>query len=108
MCPDVVTCCASVSGFAERTLLFIVLHENKALSSTTFVCHVSSLKNPMGTSRPGPQPPLSLAGGTEGCGRLTEGLSEAPTFPLLAGARLLLEQDASCLSPRVTRAFGGF
>lgn len=32
----------------------------------------------------------------------------APIFSLLFGARLLSEQGASCLSPRVTRVRGGF
>lgn len=54
------------------------------------------------------QPKESLADGTEGCGCLMKGLWEALTFSPLCGAHLLSEQDASCLSLRVTRVRSGF
>jgi len=54
------------------------------------------------------QPGERLADGTHGCGHLMKGLSEAPASSPLCGARLLSEQGASRLSPRVTRARSGF
>lgn len=92
MCPDIVTCCASVSAFAEKTLLFIVLHENKALISTTFMCR-SSLKNPSGTSRQVSSPSYPwLVGLWLSHGRSIRGphISPALWCPFAFGARCQL------------------